>query len=630
MAEVGKFQLKCRGCEASIDISSATDGVLSCPYCGNTYTLPKENADPAVLGFLRSGEHDLDMGDFDGAYAAYSKAAELDPSEPEAYFGMALATFGVRYIRDVSGDGIKLRPVCYEVSGKRFSRDGNYLSAVKAAGGARKSEYERKAQEIDDILTKFNALKKSGTDYDCFICAKVTDGEGGKTQDSKDADYIYRLLKERGYRPFYSENDLRFRQGEDYEAHILYALRRSSCMIVVCRNEEYLQTPWVRNEYSRFLKLVNDEEKDSDSITIAFYKNVIERLPGKRGRIQGVDLSSPEAGGQITDFVARHVNAARADRAEWRSQDLHKFSAPAVRPMAPPAPVGRPVQPQIAPPPAAPRITGYVPPLSDGLQPADEKRRAEYARRHRKYAGETAGQPEYIVDGAELVHYNPNHGINAAVAVPAGISAIGAWAFEESKIKSIVLPEGVTVIGNNSFDSCRNLESITIPGSLKRIEVGAFRYCTRLKRVYISDIAAWCGIKFGGARDVSDANPLVLAHDLYLNGSPVETLEIPGNATHIGNFAFTECNSIKKVVISEGVTSIGRGAFSKCINLKTVVIPESVTEIGADAFASCLGVTFCCAAKSKPAGWDDGWSITGKTTSAKAGVVWDHKGNQNG
>lgn len=298
------------------------DGIVTCEYCGTKFVMPKTES-AKVLAYLQMGERDLDVGKFDDAYAAYKKAAEADDSEPEAYFGMALAEFKVRYLKDISGETARLQPICYEISEKRFVQNPNYLAALSKATETQREEYERKGEEIDYIISEFLKLQGTGLDYDCFICVKVSDGNGGYTQDSKDADAIYRLLKDKGYMPFYSEYEVRNKSGADYEAHILYALYSSECMLVVCSNEDYLRTPWVKNEYSRFLKLVNDEEKESDSITIVFNKKPIERLPGRNGKLQGIDYSLRSSDDAITEFVERHTPAAHARRLQ-RAQEKQK------------------------------------------------------------------------------------------------------------------------------------------------------------------------------------------------------------------------------------------------------------------------------------------------------------------
>ena len=95
---IARNELICKNCGAPIDTSTAQGGVVRCNYCRSAFTLPKEGG--AAREFLYQGEHELDTCEFDRAYSAYRKAAETDPNEPEAYFGMALASFKVQYIKD--------------------------------------------------------------------------------------------------------------------------------------------------------------------------------------------------------------------------------------------------------------------------------------------------------------------------------------------------------------------------------------------------------------------------------------------------------------------------------------------------------------------------------------------------
>ena len=61
--------------------------------------------------------------------------------------------------------------------------------------------------------------------------------------------------------------------------------------------------------------------------------------------------------------------------------------------------------------------------------------------------------------------------------------------------------------------------------------------------------------------------------------------------TSIGDFAFSRCDNLTKVVIGDSVTSIGRESFSCCYSLTEIVIPESVTSIGYEAFSCCINLT---------------------------------------
>ncbi len=309
---------KCKTCDMPLEALAAKskNGLVECPACSNVWTIPRKETSPAALSFLRMGEHDLDTGKFDDALEAYKKAAQLDPKEPEAHFGCALSLFRIQYLKvepERKGDKPSLQPICHQVTRTKFTENKNYLRALELATSKQKEEYARRGKEIDYILSEFSRLEKSGVDYDCFLCVKVS-GDNGKTEDSKDADYIYDLLKRKGYKPFYSERVFRNTTGGDYEASILYALVKSECMLVICRDEEFLHTPWVKNEYTRFLKLVNDEEKESDSIALVFYEAPIERLPGRNGRLQGIDFSRRDADEKLLNFVEVHTPAARAKR----------------------------------------------------------------------------------------------------------------------------------------------------------------------------------------------------------------------------------------------------------------------------------------------------------------------------
>lgn len=306
---------KCKNCGAELDPSLATDGVIECKFCRTPWAVPRTDTTPEALKYLHDGNSRLDTCKFDDAYMLFQKAADLNKKEPEAYFGMALAGFKIQYLKDSVNN--RLQPICHEVTKRKIFQDRNYQKAISYATPTQRTEYERKAADIDYICDQFYRIAQTGLHYDSFICVKVTDDEtGNHTTDSKDADYIYRLLKEHGYSPFYSEYEIRNKTGTDYEAHILYALYSSECMLVVCNNEAFLQTKWVKNEYTRFLKLVSDEEKESDSVTIVFHGAPIEKLPGKRGKIQGIDFSLREADNKILDFVENHTPSARERRQE--------------------------------------------------------------------------------------------------------------------------------------------------------------------------------------------------------------------------------------------------------------------------------------------------------------------------
>ena len=157
-------------------------------------------------------------------------------------------------------------------------------------------------------------------------------------------------------------------------------------------------------------------------------------------------------------------------------------------------------------------------------------------------------------------------------------------------ITNVVVAAGVTSIGYRMFYDCTNMVSVTIPPSVRRVETDAFLGCNELAGVFISDVAAWCGIEFAMGSIYSSnyaANPLRYAHDLYLNGLLVSDLVIPDGVKSVRDMTFYNCTNILSVAISEGVTNIGERAFSYCSSLARVTIPDSVNSIGQYAFYGC-------------------------------------------
>ena len=177
------------------------------------------------------------------------------------------------------------------------------------------------------------------------------------------------------------------------------------------------------------------------------------------------------------------------------------------------------------------------------------------------------------------------------VTVPSSLGGfpvvgIGTYAFGDCYgLEGVTIPEGVTTIGEWVFSRCQ-FEDMTIPKSVTSIGRYAFNGCSKLKSVHISDLTAWCQIKFG-----YHANPLREAHELYLNGERVTKLVLPEGLKAVGADAFAGCSGLTEVTIPDGVTAIGNSAFSGCSGLTEVTIPNGVTAIGNSAFSGCSGLT---------------------------------------
>ncbi|MBQ6578184.1 MAG: leucine-rich repeat domain-containing protein [Bacteroidales bacterium] len=173
----------------------------------------------------------------------------------------------------------------------------------------------------------------------------------------------------------------------------------------------------------------------------------------------------------------------------------------------------------------------------------------------------------------------------SSVNIPDGVTDIGNYAFYGcSSLSSINIPDGVTRIGNDAFRNCSSLTSINIPDGVVRIGNDAFNGC-KIKRVYITNLEAWCKINWVS----SDA--IDTPHQLYLNGVELTDVVIPDTITKINTSAFHYCSGLTSITIPDGVTSIGFGAFRGCSSLSSIYIPDGVTSIDMAVFEGCSSLS---------------------------------------
>lgn len=124
----------------------------------------------------------------------------------------------------------------------------------------------------------------------------------------------------------------------------------------------------------------------------------------------------------------------------------------------------------------------------------------------------------------------------------------------------------VTAISMYAFSGHSDLASITIPSTIQSIGEGAFLECDGLKKVYVSSIEDWCKIDFSD----SNANPLSIGADLYVDNKLVTDVTIPDGVKSIGKYAFYGYSSLKSISFPSSIRSIGEDAFYDCYSIEEV------------------------------------------------------------
>ena len=131
------------------------------------------------------------------------------------------------------------------------------------------------------------------------------------------------------------------------------------------------------------------------------------------------------------------------------------------------------------------------------------------------------------------------------------------WKAFRSGIKTVIIGDNVTTIGELAFAACKALQNVTLGSRVQTIEVSAFGTCWAL-----------------------------------------QSISFPASVTTIGKEAFLNCRVLQSVSFSDGLTTIGKLAFGSCHALQSITLPASVTTIEELAFS------FCKALQQVTVAWD--------------------------
>lgn len=124
--------------------------------------------------------------------------------------------------------------------------------------------------------------------------------------------------------------------------------------------------------------------------------------------------------------------------------------------------------------------------------------------------------------------------------------------YREILVNKLIVCDGVTEICLGAFKGCKNLIDVSLPQSLKKIDISAFENCTKL-----------------------------------------ESIEFPTNLVEIHSKAFFGCKSLKTAIIPNSVKLIGKEAFANCKTLRQISLPESLTVLEPLVFRDSPAIYEC-------------------------------------
>ena len=628
--------LRCKMCGGDLEIQE-NETICVCEFCGTKQTVPKADNDKKILLFGRANKL-RSVCEFDKAYAIYESLADEFKNEAEAYWGLVLCKYGIEYVDDPK-TGNKI-PTCHRSSFDSVLEDENYLSAIRESDPVAKDVYKSEAEYIETLRRGILEISSKEEPYDIFICYKETGKDGQRTHDSVLAQDIYTELTEKGYRVFFSRITLEDKLGVKYEPYIFSALHSSKVMLVVGTDADYLSAVWVKNEWSRYLKLIEAGEKKT---LIPCYKGIDPYdLPEEFADLQAQDMGKIGAMQDLVRGIGKLVPLGQApvtapannvenllqrakialDGGDFKKAEevfekvleadvkcadaylgIDMASKEAIT-------IGELAESYIytkkeysANLKEAMRLTPNAPWVAEfneaRIKAEEAKRKAEEeARIKAEEEAEIKAEKERIeknfsILNGKLLYYR---GYNTEVVIPNSVTSIDDSAFKCcTRLTSITIPDSVTSIGESTFEDCTSLTSIKIPNSVTSIGKNAFKECTSLKSITIPNSVTNIGIRaFANCKSLTSItipnSVTSIGESAFCGCTSLTSVTIPDSVTSIGDSAFQWC-IVTSITIPNSVTSIGESAFYGCKNLTSITIPNSVTSIGKEAFDGCTGLT---------------------------------------
>ncbi|MBQ3432286.1 MAG: leucine-rich repeat protein, partial [Clostridia bacterium] len=232
---------------------------------------------------------------------------------------------------------------------------------------------------------------------------------------------------------------------------------------------------------------------------------------------------------------------------------------------------------------------------------------------------------------------------------------IPAYAFYQSNLESIIIPETITSIGDYAFVDCKYLNSVSIANSVKYIGESAFYRCESLQNINFPNSLTIIGesafYRCELLQSINFSNSLTtIGGGAFKSCKSLKSIKLPASVEYIGSEAFMDCSSIvsagpigsgcdfefawtkilppsafdglknlKSVIFPEGLERIGDDAFSCCEGLGKLEVPETVVYIGNFAFYGCIGLSKVILKSTNP--YLGGWLFTGCSQLKSAGPI---------
>jgi len=200
----------------------------------------------------------------------------------------------------------------------------------------------------------------------------------------------------------------------------------------------------------------------------------------------------------------------------------------------------------------------------------------------------------------------------ASVTIPSTVTEIGEGAFRGQPLTSVALPKSLSKAGSSVFENysrtvgifedCTNLRTVTIPEGVTVIGGGMFSGCTALASVTIP-------------KSVASIGPYAFQESGLTSFTWPANIPIIERGENLSGM-FSGCTKLARVTLPEGLTIIGSNAFTGCTALAAIALPSTIFDIGEKAFRGCTALTTVTIPESVKGIYFSGDDNGGLTTSS--------------
>lgn len=332
--------LTCNNC-GSHSLIKISEFEYQCEHCGLTNYLEGASKELIEINSLILHAYEtLKREDFTTADEMFSEILLKHPNNYEALWGSLASRYGIVFVNE-NGN---IFPTFHDILDVSFINGNRFQDFIKKVPDNKRNVYLKLANEIESIRNKYFELVKKEEPYDIFISFKASDENGNDTKDLEEATKLFGALANKGYRVFFSPVSLKGKSGSEYEPYIYHALRTSKIMILYGQKIEYIESKWVKNEWGRFLKMIDEKEKLEGSLLVCYENMKAHDLPRRFQKLQCIDFSSKD--GYMTLFdniksiydklskkatleeidIKKKVSVKKKDSVTTKKVELYKFN----------------------------------------------------------------------------------------------------------------------------------------------------------------------------------------------------------------------------------------------------------------------------------------------------------------